>query len=286
MTVSYYYTQGGFKFFMDILAVDYTKKDLDHLTQIIKESKPEAKIEGVQTFDEALSLAKEKLFDLAFITPDHDDIEKTTELVRALKEKYRDTHIIVTSKTKKYMSDAFSVHADAYLIKPVALEEMNAEMDYMMKQYPAPLRNIELVARTFGGFNVYHRGKKIKFKRNKSKDLLAILIDNRGVGLTTREVCSMLFNGRKYDEITLGYYHVVLTSLNSTLKEVGINNLIRKSVNYISINPDMVDCDMYRYLRGDVDAIKDYHGDYMMNYKWAERVKSAVAEDEDGEIDD
>ena len=271
---------------MDILAIDYSKKDLDSLVQMLSKIRTEAKVEGVHNFEDALKLTDEKLFDLVFIEPDHEDALKTTEFARALKEKNKDIHIIFTSKTKKYMTDAFSVHADAYLIKPVRAEEVSSEIDYLMNHYPTPLRPQELIVRTFGTFNVYYRGKKLTFKRNKAKELLAILVDNRGIGLSTREICSMLFNGRKYNEITLGYYHVVLTSLNSTLRDAGIKNLIRKSVNYIAINPDMIDCDMYRYLRGEADAVKDYHGDYMTNYSWSEYVKRPFKDTNDDDDDD
>ena len=255
---------------MNILVIEHTKKDSDNLRLIINDVRPEAKVDVVQTFDDALSLAGDKLFDLVFIDPDSNSTDEIEDFAGKLKERNRDVHIIFTSKSKKYMPDAFSVHADAYLIKPVKREEISSQFDYMLNNYPAPLREIELIARTFGGFNVYYKGKRLTFKRSKAKELLAILIDNRGIGLNTKEVCAMLFKGRKYNENTLGYYHVVLTSLNYTLADAGVKNVIRKAVNYIAINPDKIDCDMYRYLRGETEAVKDYHGDYMTGYSWSE----------------
>lgn len=266
---------------MNILVIDHTKKDMDYLKQIISEAKPEAKVNAVQTFDDALNIADNEVLDLVFIDPDSKDTAQISDFARQLKERNRDIHIIFTSKSKKYMPDAFSVHADAYLIKPVKPEELNSQFEYMLNNYPAPLREIELIARTFGKFNVYYRGKRLTFKRSKSKELLAILIDNRGIGLSTREVCAMLFEGRPYDENTLGYYHVVLTSLNATLAEAGVKNIIRKAVNYISVDPDKIDCDMYRYLRGETEALKDYHGDYMSGYSWSEY--SPIPNDSKGE---
>ena len=255
---------------MNILAVDHNEKELAGMLSILKEYEPDAKTAGAKSFEEASALAEENIFDLVFIEPDSKEKMTAEELASKLKAKSRETHIIFTSKTKKYMPEAFSVHADAYLIKPVTLDDVKRETDYLMNRYPSPLKPVELVARTFGCFEVYYRSRRLLFKRSKSKELLALLIDNRGVGLTTREACHLLFNGRKYDEITLGYFHVVLTSLKTTLEEYGIKNLIRKSVNYIAINPDLVDCDMYRYLKGEPEAVNDYHGDYMINYSWSE----------------
>lgn len=255
---------------MNIITIDHDEKDLRNLMKAVKEAAPESNVEGALTFTDALSLTDRKIFDLVFIESDSKDEMKLTDLVAKFREKFQDTHIIFVSKTKKYMPEAFSVHADAYMIKPLKSEDISREIDYQMNHYPAPLRSLEIMVKTFGGFNAYFRGKKLMFKRSKSKELLAILVDNRGIGMTTREACSMLFKGRPYDEITLGYFHVVLTSLKFTLEGYGIKNLIRKSVNYIAINTSMIDCDMYRYLMGEADALADYHGDYMMGYSWSE----------------
>ncbi|MCR5367783.1 hypothetical protein [Eubacterium sp.] len=38
----------------------------------------------------------------------------------------------------------------------------------------------------------------------------------------------------------------------------------------IAIKRDMIDCDYYRMLGGDVNAVNSYHGEYMKQYSWAE----------------
>ena len=255
---------------MNIIAVDHDKKNLAHLEQFIRDVEPDAEVTLAENFDKALKLMEEHEFDLAFLEPEQKKGITAVEFASKLKEKNRDAHIIFMSKSESAMPDAFSVHADAYLIKPIKSEDISREIDYLMNRYPAPLRPVKLIVRTFGSFEVFYRGKRLLFKRNKSKELLAILVDNRGVGLTTRVACSMLFGGRKYDEILLGYFHVVLTSLKTTLDGYGIKGLLRKTVNYIAINPDLIDCDMYRYLKGEPEAVNDYHGDYMTGYSWSE----------------
>ncbi len=261
---------------MDILVVDHDKKNLEQLVKAIKDFEPSAFVTVADNLDDALKIVNDRDFDAAFLEPDNKDKITAKDLALRMKERNRNTHILFMSKTKASMSDAFSVHADAYIMKPVKPDVVSREMDYLINFYPAPLRPVKIVVKTFGGFNAYYQGKKLMFKRNKSKELLAILVDNRGVGLTTREACSMLFGGREYDEILLGYFHVVLTSLKSTLDQFGITNLIRKSVNYISINTDLIDCDMYRFLKGESNALMDYHGDYMKGYSWSERSRQHV----------
>ena len=92
---------------MNILVIEHTKKDSDNLRLIINDVKPEAKVDVVQTFDDALSLAGDKLFDLVFIDPDSNSTDEIADFAGKLKERNRDVHIIFTSKSKKYMPDAF-----------------------------------------------------------------------------------------------------------------------------------------------------------------------------------
>jgi len=36
------------------------------------------------------------------------------------------------------------------------------------------------------------------------------------------------------------------------------------------VNKDLIDCDYYRFLEGDVRAINSFTGQYMSAYSWAE----------------
>lgn len=47
------------------------------------------------------------------------------------------------------------------------------------------------------------------------------------------------------------------------------DNLIRER-RQLAVRRDMVDCDYYRMLEGDVEAINAYGGVYMAEYSWAE----------------
>lgn len=255
---------------MKFLVVARSKVELDKLTAKIREAEPEANVTSKNNFDDARTLVRKNEFDVIFADPDNEKDIKVADIVAEAKSRSQGTHAVFVSNSESHMPDAFRVHADAYIMKPVKVDDIRNELDYMMNHYPTPVRRLELTVQTFGVFNAFVHGRKLHFKRSKSKELLAILVDNRGIGLSTREVCSMLFHGRKYDEILLGYYHVVLTSLKSTLEEAGIRNLIRKTVNYIAIRPEIIDCDMYNYLRGDPDAVDNYHGDYMSTYSWSD----------------
>ena len=58
----------------------------------------------------------------------------------------------------------------------------------------------------------------------------------------------------------------------STLRQVGAQDLVVKKYNSISIRPELVDCDGYRFEKMDVAAIDLYGNEYMAQYSWAEFV--------------
>ncbi len=36
------------------------------------------------------------------------------------------------------------------------------------------------------------------------------------------------------------------------------------------MDPDKVECDYFNFIRGDLNAVNSYMGEYMTNYSWAE----------------
>ena len=49
-----------------------------------------------------------------------------------------------------------------------------------------------------------------------------------------------------------------------------MDDLLIREHRELAIRRDMVDCDYYRMLEGDMDALNSYRGKYMMEYSWAE----------------
>ena len=46
--------------------------------------------------------------------------------------------------------------------------------------------------------------------------------------------------------------------------------LVVMSAHGVGIMADKLNCDYYRMLKGDMDAVNAYHGEYMVQYSWAE----------------
>lgn len=113
-------------------------------------------------------------------------------------------------------------------------------------------------------------GNTLAFKRAKSKELFALLVDRRGASVTTREACAVLWEDGWYDRERKNYFHTVLADLKASLKEAGIDHVLVKKHNSIAVDTSQLDCDSYKFLEGDPIAVNSYRRDYMPNYSWAE----------------
>lgn len=72
------------------------------------------------------------------------------------------------------------------------------------------------------------------------------------------------------DSAVRSSYQAALKDLRRNLKEAGIPELLNNERNQKSLNIDMIDCDYYRLLKGDPNALEAYQYEYMVDYSWAE----------------
>ena len=65
------------------------------------------------------------------------------------------------------------------------------------------------------------------------------------------------------------YYQSLVADLRATLEGAGAGGALAKSWNSLAIDPDALDCDSYRFLDGDPEAVNSYRGAYLPSYSWA-----------------
>lgn len=251
---------------MDILAVDDEEFVLRDLEQIIQEVAPDARLHTTRSAEEALIFAAKTEVKVALL-----DIEMTEmnglELAKRLKDILPEVRIIFVTGYSRYAVDAFALHAVGYLLKPVQKEDLKRELSFV---YAPEEGRKHIRVQTFGGFEIYVDGNPVVFKRSKSKELLAYLIDRRGVSITTREACAILWEDEAYDTARKNYFHIILMELRAALRREGIEDILVKRRNSLAIDPARLDCDSYNFMNGDIRAINSYRRDYMLCYSWAE----------------
>ena len=211
-------------------------------------------------------------FDMVLLDIDMPEMNGIT-LAARIKQIKPDTVILFLTAYKEYAFDAFQVHPSGYLLKPVLPELLQKEIDHAMSAHPkAEILHIE--ARTFGNFELFVDGEPVAFKRSKSKELLAYLIDRRGMSVTRAEISAVLFEDAPYDHSRQKYLDAIIRSLRDTLREHGIENIMQMERKGIRIIPEKLNCDMYRFYEGDTEVIKAFRGEYLESYTWANFVEA------------
>lgn len=243
---------------------------LRDLEESLRLAAPGCIIAAFQSPQEALDYPELDQVDTAFL-----DVEMGHKnglvLAKELKDSFPDMKIIFVTSHAQYALDAFALHATGYLLKPVSVEDIRRELTFLYGESVVKKKGETLAeVKTFGGFSIFVKGEPLFFGRAKAKELLALLVDRRGHGITTREACGILWEDKPYDRALKNYYHLVLLDLKTTLEQAGVERILIRKRNFLSIDSQLLDCDFYRFLAGDPACINSYHHDYMHCYSWAE----------------
>lgn len=248
---------------MKIIAIDDEKIALQGLLLSIRRAAPEAEVQGFRRAADAIAYMESDPCDVAFL-----DIEMKgmngVETASRLKSIHPDVNIIFATGFGSYRDAAFDLHASGYLIKPITEDAVRRELQNLRRPVAAPKR---LKVMTFGNFEVLYDGTPLVFKYRKSKELLAYLIDRRGAMCSAGEIVSVLFEDDGDHKV---YYHRLRSDLIDTLAALHCENVIVQQRGMLGVLPDEIDCDFYDYLNGKAELNKLYHGEYMLQYSFAE----------------
>ena len=248
---------------MIAIAVDDEVLMLGALVAAVEASPDIASVAKFSDCESALEYAKSNPIDIAFL-----DINMRGMGGLALAESILAARpackIVFCTGYEEYAIPAFKLHASGYLMKPISAEDVQAEIDNIkgVKQ-----REKLLTVKCFGNFEVYVKGEKLAFKRVKTKELFAYLIDRKGSGMTAKEICVALFPEDSDDVKNSAYLRQLVLDMKATLKAVGAENVFRHEKPYYRIDTSLIECDYLSYLEA---GKPEFYGEYMMQYSWAE----------------
>ena len=238
---------------MIAIAVDDEPLMLGALTKAIKASPDISAVTNFTSCEDALEFIKSNFVDIAFL-----DINMRGMGGLSLAEKIigfcPDCKIVFCTGYEEYAIPAFKLHASGYLLKPVSVEDVQAELDNIkgIRQKEKPLE-----VRCFGNFEVYAKGKKLMFKRSKTKELFAFLVDRNGAGVTVSEIGVTLWDNDE-EQKNQNYIHQLFRDLRQSLEAIGMDGIFERNNYFYSINPEKLDCDYYTYLK---TGKPEFHGE-------------------------
>lgn len=259
---------------MKFIAVDDEPVVLSVLMDAIRGAEPGCELRGYDRPKDVLRDMEEGLRpEVAFL-----DIEMCgmsgLELAKRIREISGNTRIVLVTGYPQYALEAYALHVRGYLLKPATSEKVREELDELKAP---PIKNGQRVrVQTFGNFEIFADGSPLHFKLAKTKELLAYLVDRRGASVNTGELCGVLWE-QKPDSLSVrSHLRILISDLNRTLSEAGVRDILVKSRNSFAVDCEKIDCDLYRFLRQEPDAINAYMGEYMMQYTWSEMTLGAL----------
>ena len=248
---------------MIAIAVDDEALMLSALVAAIEESPDIAEVTSFSDCERALEFAAATPIDVAFL-----DINMRGMGGLALAERILAARpsckIVFCTGYEEYAIPAFKLHASGYLMKPISAEDVQSEIDNIkgMRQ-----KEKLLTVNCFGNFEVYAKGEKVMFKRLKSKELFAFLVDRNGAGMTAKQICAVLFPDDTDDTKNAAYLRQLVLDLKNTLRSVGAEGVLCHETPCYRVDTGLIKCDYITYLE---TGKPEFHGEYMSQYSWAD----------------
>lgn len=258
---------------MTIFAIDEEINALKTLVRAIRKAMPECELRAFISPQDALLRAARSPVDVAFLDTEMRGMHGLV-LARGLKELNHRTNIVFVTSSQQYALDAFRLRASGYVPRPATAEAIQRELANL--RYHAEPDSGRIIIRTFGNFEVLVDGEPVVFRRSRSKEVLAILVDRSGAGITRKELGETLWEQGGYDRSRQQQIQTFLSAMMRDLKAVGADDIILRKANHMAVDKNRVSCDLYSYQRGEAGAENAYLGQYMAQYSWGENTTALL----------
>ncbi len=261
---------------MKIVVADNDKKSLEKLRSYIDKAVPDAECFFFDSSLSALAKARETEVDVAIIETDMPELNGI-DLGLYLKELYPCINLIYISNTTEYAYDALRIHSSGYLKKPIKADDIKTELNSL--RFPELQKKIKRVfAQTFGNFELFVDGSPVEFKYKRTKEIVALLISNKGAQTTNGEIIASLWEDDGDPDKKLSYLCNLRQDLQNTFSKYKLNGIILKQRGSMAIAKDRIECDLYDWLENKDRSKYRYCGEYMNQYSWSEFYLSELDE--------
>ena len=248
---------------MRAIAVDDEIYMLETLQEAVSASSDIQTVESFSSCSAALAYVTEHPVDVAFLDINMRGIGGLGLAEKLLQMQPR-CKIIFCTGYEEYAVSAFRLHVSGYLMKPITPEAVQKEIDHI-KGVKATEKLLTI--KCFGNFEVLHNGEILPFRRRKAKELLAVLIDRNGAGMTAKQLCAILFPEDTDDNKNAAYLRQLVLDLKNSLRNARAEEVLQHETPYYRIDTNLVKCDYISFLE---TGKPEFHGEYMTQYSWAE----------------
>lgn len=249
---------------MTFIAVDDRPRALSALKDAIEAAAPQARVVACASGEEALRNACECPVDVAFIDIDMPEMDGIT-LAKRLKLRNPRINIIFATGFREYTGEAIDLRASGYLMKPITPEKVREELENLRHPLPVSSEGKRVRFQCFGNFEVFIDQKAVRFRYDKTREILAFLVDHRAP-CDNRQIISALWES----DVSGSYFRTLRKDLLDTFRQAGCEDIFVQQWGRLGIVPEKVSCDFYDWMAGRPEALNAYLGKYMSQYEWAE----------------
>ena len=248
---------------MIAIAVDDEVLMLGALAEAIEASPDIREVNSFSDCEKALEFVRNNSVDIAFLDINMRGMGGLA-LAESILSARPNCKIVFCTGHEEYAIPAFKLHASGYLMKPISAEDIQTEIDNIkgVRQ-----QKKLLTVKCFGNFEVYANNEKLVFKRLKTKELFAFLIDRNGASMTRKQICAVLFPDDTDERKNVVYLRQLVLDLKRTLKTVGAEDVFCHETPCYRVDTGLLKCDYISYLE---TGKPNFYGEYMTQYSWAE----------------
>lgn len=261
---------------MNIFVVEKQSERLQSLGGIIRQTFPDADLFCFDNSPQALAAAREQEAEVVFLEKDLPEIDGLI-LGQYLKDLYPFVNLIYLTDAKEVAFDAMALRASGCLLHPVMEEDIKREISELRNPLDRKSRS-RVFAQTFGNFEFFVDGKPVAFKYSRTKEIMAILINNRGAQTTNGEIIACLWEDDGDPVKKASYLSNLRQDLQNTLTKLKLKDIILKQRGSMAIAVDRIECDLFDWLEKKKESRYQYMGDYMNQYSWPETAHAELDE--------
>lgn len=260
---------------MKYIVLDDEPIAADYLAELIRENDPDANITIKSNPVDAIEVALSERFDVCFLDIQMPSLNGVDFAAR-VKEVYPKTNFVFVTGYFDFMGNAFKLDASDYIMKPATSDQVKHAIENLRYLPENDTSNRDVNGFTspyikiicFGNFDILVDRKPVKFKFDKTKELLAFLVHRHGARCTNNEIMVTLWE----DEGHGSYFRMLKKDLVDSLTKIGCNDLIYIERGSMSLSHlENISCDYFEWID---DRNKNlYKGEYMSQYSWGEDMK-------------
>jgi two-component SAPR family response regulator len=246
---------------MKILVVEDELDSLNEIVDYLRSCDSTIEIRACSDPMQAIVAGRSEAFDLALLDIQMPEMTGF-ELAECLSALTSDIRFIFITAYNHYATEAFDLNAIDYVLKPIRQDRFNkaiekARREVADKKKTGARTTGDIRIQAFGKLVVSYGEQILKWRRNKSAEIFAYLLQQQGFPVHKEKLCEMMWP--EYDpHKALAYLQTIMYQLRKNIAEIGEHAVVIEYADHCyRLYLDYVPYDVDQFLEACDLAFKD-----------------------------